>query len=562
MAALDDVQPEATVEAFPFLGDLVVVATVSATVALLLNRLRIPTIAGFLVAGALLGPQGFAWVRSQEFIEKLSGVGVVLLLFTIGLEFSLQKIRDIFRQAALGGLAQVILTLLVAYLIARSFGVSQGQSVFYGFLFALSSTAVVLRVLADRGESDAPHGRFIIGTLIFQDICVVPMVLIVPLLVGGQTLAGGTLAISIALLKAAAMISATFVISRFIVPRIFAWVDASQSREIFLLTVICLCLGTAWLSEQAGLSIALGAFLSGMIVADTEYGHRAMGDVLPLRDAFLSLFFVSLGMLFDYRLLIEQPLVVALLLAGFLLLKGLLATLSAMFMRFPARVAWLAGVGLAQFGEFGFVLTQVAVESKLVSQAEVQPVLTAGVMSICVTPVLLKLAPHFSAGERILAPLERLLGVRGVDSLDRSHANISLREHVVLVGYGVAGQRCAEELQGRSVPFIAIELNSKNVRHGKTKHTPVFYGDASSPEALKHAHLQSAKLMLVMINDPQAVYRILDSARSVAPHLPILVRTHYVMDREKLIKAGATDVVVEEIEAAHAIVGRMWSYMS
>jgi len=548
-------------DTFPFLGDLVTVATVAAGVALILSRLKIPTIAGFLVAGDMLGPHGLAIVRSQGFIAPLSEIGVVLLLFTIGLEFSLQRIRDIFRQAALGGLAQIVLTVGVTYIIARGLGVSASQSLFYGFLFALSSTAVVLRVLAERGESDAPHGRFIIGTLIFQDLCVVPMVLIIPLLAAGQSVADGTLQISYALLKAAAMIIGTFVLARFIVPRVFAAVDASQSREIFLLTVICLCLGTAWLTSMVGLSLALGAFLAGMIVADTEYGHRAMGDVLPLRDAFLSLFFVSLGMLFDGRLLLAQPLVIALLLGGFLLLKGLLATISAMVMRFPARVAWLAGVGLAQFGEFGFVLTQVAVESGLANRSEVQPVLTAGIMSICVTPLLLKMAPHFSAGERILAPLERLLGVKGVDAIDRSSSRHSFKDHVVLVGYGVAGQRCSDELKARNVPFIAVELNSKNVRVGKAKDFPVFYGDASSPEALRHAHLQSAKLMLVMINDPQAVYRILDSARHVARDVPILVRTHYVMDRERLLKAGATDVVVEEIEAAHAIVGRMLAYM-
>ncbi|MFZ9520464.1 MAG: cation:proton antiporter [Silvanigrellaceae bacterium] len=548
-------------DAFPFLGDLVIVSTVAAAVALVLNRLKIPTIAGFLVAGAMLGPNGFGWVKSQEFIEKLSGVGVVLLLFTIGLEFSLQRFRDIFRQAAFGGLAQIVMTVAVAFLIAKGLGLPSGQSIFYGFLFALSSTAVVLRVLAERGESDAPHGKFIIGTLIIQDICVVPMVLMIPLLSTGHGLANGAMEILEALLKATGLIISTFLLARFIVPRIFAWVDASQSREIFLLTVIFLCLGTAWLTSQVGLSLALGAFLSGMIVADTEYGHRAMGDVLPLRDAFLSLFFVSLGMLFDGRLLIEKPLTIALLLAGFLLLKGLLATLSAMFMRFPARVAWLAGVGLAQFGEFGFVLTQVAVESGLASAADVQPVLTAGVVSICVTPLLLRLAPHFSGGERILAPLERLLGVRGVDALDRSHHRPKLFDHVVLVGFGVAGQRCADELRNRKVPFVAVELNSKNVKLGKTLDFPVFYGDASSPEALRHAHLQSAKLMMVMINDPSAVYRILASARTVSAKVPILVRTHYVLDRDKLLAAGANDVVVEEIEAAHAIVGRMLNFM-
>lgn len=544
----------------PFLGELVVVSTLAASVALVLRRLRVPTIAGFLCAGALLGPHGLALVKSSEFIEQMADVGVVLLLFTIGLEFSVAHLRDVFKQAAIGGIAQMILTIVVTYIIARALGVSSAQSVFYGFVFALSSTAVVLRLLAERGESDAPHGRFILGTLIFQDLCVVPMVLIIPLLAGEKSFMAGSMEISIALIKATLLIVATFFLSRRVVPVLFRWVDSTQSREIFLLTIVSLCLGTAWLTGQVGLSLALGAFLAGMIVADTEYRHRAMGDVLPLRDAFLSLFFVSLGMFFDARLLTTQPLTIFLLVSGFVLLKGFLATVSALLLRFPARVSWLAGVGLAQFGEFGFVLTQVALAEGVVTAPDVQPVLTAGVISICMTPLLLMAAPHMTAGERILAPLEKLLGVRGIDSLrDPKH---TYQNHVVMIGFGVAGQQCARELAERQLPFLAIELNAANVRTGRKMGLPVYYGDASSAEALQHAHLPSAKLVLIMINDPQAVLRILDTLRRVAPTVPILVRTHYVADRERLLQLGATEVIVEEIEAAHAMVGRMLGHMT
>ncbi|MEY4064368.1 MAG: hypothetical protein RIR26_576 [Pseudomonadota bacterium] len=544
----------------PFLGELVVVSTLAAGVALVLRRLRVPTIAGFLCAGALLGPNGFALVKSSEFIQQMADVGVVLLLFTIGLEFSVARLKDVFKQAAIGGIAQMILTIIVTYIIARALGVSSAQSVFYGFVFALSSTAVVLRLLAERGESDAPHGRFILGTLIFQDLCVVPMVLIIPLLAGEKSFITGSMEISVALFKATVLIVATFFLSRRVVPVIFRWVDSTQSREIFLLTIVSLCLGTAWLTGQVGLSLALGAFLAGMIVADTEYRHRAMGDVLPLRDAFLSLFFVSLGMFFDARLLTTQPLIIFLLVSGFVLLKGFLATVSALLLRFPARVSWLAGVGLAQFGEFGFVLTQVAMQEGVVTAPDVQPVLTAGVISICMTPLLLMAAPHMTAGERILAPLEKLLGVRGIDSLrDPKH---TYQNHVVMIGFGVAGQQCARELVERKLPFLTIEMNANNVRAGKKMGLPVFYGDASSAEALQHAHLSSAKLVLIMINDPQAVLRIIDTLRRVSPTVPILVRTHYVADRDRLLKLGATEVIVEEIEAAHAMVGRMLGHMT
>lgn len=300
--------------------------------------------------------------------------------------------------------------------------------------------------------------------------------------------------------------------------------------------------------------------MAGMIVADTEYGHRAMGDVLPLRDAFLSLFFVSLGMFFNGSLLVEKPLTITLLLGGFLILKGFLATVSALLLRFPARVAWLSGVGLAQFSEFGFVLTQVALAEGVVTAPEVQPVLTAGVLSVCLTPMLLMAAPHMTAGERILAPLEKLLGVKGIDSL--RVPKHSLENHVVMIGFGVAGQQCARELAQRQLPFLAVELNANNVRIGKALNLPVYYGDASSPEALRHAHLNSAKLVLIMINDPQAVLRIIDAIRRVNPRLAILVRTHYVADRDRLLELGATEVIVEEIEAAHAMVERMVSLMT
>jgi CPA2 family monovalent cation:H+ antiporter-2 len=256
-------------------------------------------------------------------------------------------LRDIFRQVALGGALQVGLTTGAGVLVAMAFGEPFGRGLFYGFVFALSSTAIVLRALAERRELDAPHGRFIVGTLIFQDLCVVPMVLIVPLLGAAGAAGNAAVSIGVAMGKAALVVVGIIALSRFVVPKVLGWVDASRSREVFLLAILGLCIGTAWLTSLAGLSLALGAFLGGMVVADTEYSHRAMGDILPLRDAFVSLFFVSLGMLFDFRVVFAQPLLVAALLAGFLVAKSVLATAAALAMKFPSRVALLAGVGLA-----------------------------------------------------------------------------------------------------------------------------------------------------------------------------------------------------------------------
>jgi CPA2 family monovalent cation:H+ antiporter-2 len=537
----------------PLLDEIAIIAALAVAVTIVLSRVKLPTVAGLLAAGALAGPFGLSLVRSVHAIEVLAEIGVVLLLFTIGLEFSLARLRDIFRQVAVGGALQVGLTTAAVAAVAIGFGRPAGTAVFYGFVFALSSTAIVLRALAERRELDAPHGRFIVGTLIFQDLCVVPMVLIVPLLAGAE---GGHAAtdIAVAMGKATAVVVATVVVASFVVPRLLRLVDASRSREVFLLAILGLCIGTAWLTSLAGLSLALGAFLGGMVVADTEYGHRAMGDILPLRDAFVSVFFVSLGMLFDARVVVAQPLLVGAFLGGFLLLKGALATLAALAMRFPARVAWLAGVGLAQFGEFGFVLARLGESSGVVGRADTTPLLAAGIASMFVAPLLVRVAPHITAGERLLAPLEKLIGVRSIDEADQV---ARLEGHVVIVGFGVAGRLTAQALAACKVPYVVLELNAETVRGSKDQGLPVYYGDATSAEALGHAHYEKARALVILINDPIAAERVVDTARRVAPDVPVLMRARYLGERKSLLDIGARDVVAEEVEGGVEIISRL-----
>lgn len=535
--------------------ELAVITGLAVVVTIVLSRLKLPTVAGLLAAGALMGPFGMRFARSVHTIETLAEIGVVLLLFSIGLEFSLARLRNIFRQVALGGVLQVGLTTAATASIAVACGEPWGRGVFYGFVFALSSTAIVLRALTERRELDAPHGRFIVGTLIFQDLCVVPMMLVVPLLARPVGIDVMATSIGMALGRAALVVVGTIGIARFVVPTVLRWVDASRSRETFLLAILALCTGTAWVTSQIGLSLALGAFLGGMVVADTEYSHRAMGDILPLRDAFVSLFFVSLGMLFDVRVIVAQPLLVAALFIGFVAAKGLLATIAAMAMRFPSRVAWLAGVGLAQFGEFGFVLSNVAEKHGVIERGALAPLLAAGILSMFVTPLLVRIAPHVTAGERLLAPLERLIGARAIDEADQVRAVPS--GHAVIVGYGVAGRLAAAALSESQVSFVVLELDANLVRNGRARGVPVYYGDATSAEALSHAHLSEARLLVLLMNDPQAVQRVVDTARRVAPSVPVLMRTRYVAEREQLLALGATDVVAEEVEGATAIIARM-----
>ncbi len=541
----------------PLLDELAIVAALGVVVTVLLSKLRLPTVAGLLASGALVGPFGFGLAKSVHAIEVLAEVGVVLLLFSIGLEFSLARLKDIFRQVALGGALQVGLTCGVATGVSVLFGEPTGRGVFYGFVFALSSTAIVLRALTERGELDAPHGRFIVGTLIFQDLCVVPMVLVVPLLNPAASSENVALGISLAMLKAVLVVVATVAIARVLVPKLLGWVDASRSREVFLLAILALCIGTAWLTSLAGLSLALGAFLGGMVVADTEYGHRAMGDILPLRDTLVSVFFVSLGMLLDFRVILSQPLLVAALLIGFLLVKGLVATLAAMAMRFPARVAWLSGVGLAQFGEFGFVLTRLAQSNGVIEEAQAAPLLAAGISSMFLTPLLARWAPHVTAGEKILAALGRVIGVRSIDEPEPGHDAID--GHVIVVGFGLAGRFATESLIEAKIPVLTLELNANNVRVGRELGLPVYYGDATSEEALRHARLPSARLVVLLMNDPQGAQRIVDTIRRIAPQVPLLMRTRYLLERPRLLKLGATEVVIEEVEGALEVIRRMLS---
>ena len=545
----------------PLLEELAAIAALGVLVTLVLSRLQLPAVAGLLLAGALAGPSAFGLVTSMDAISVLAELGVVLLLFTIGLEFSLSRLRDIFKQVALGGVLQVGLTTLAIALGAMALGQPAGRSVFYGFVFALSSTAIVLRALTERRELDAPHGRFIVGTLIFQDLCVVPMVLIVPLLAPGGSMGSAASGIALALGKAVAVVVAVIVVARLVVPVVFRWVDRARSREVFLLAVLGLCMGTAWLTSLAGLSLALGAFLGGMAVADTEFGHRAMGDVMPLRDAFVSVFFVSLGMLFDAHVVLAQPLLVAGLTVAFIFGKGLLATLSAVVMRFPVRVAWLAGVGLAQFGEFGFVLAQLGRQSGVVDAEGLAPVLAAGILSMFVTPLMVRAAPHVTAGEKLLSPLVKLLGARSIEEVDDTPGAETPSGHVVLVGFGVSGQLIAKALESCGVKYIALELNADTVRSARAQGATIYYGDATSPEALEHAHLGQARALVLVMNDPSAVQRVVATAARVAPKVPVLLRSRYLKEKAGLLALGAQDVVAEEVEGGIEMLVRVLRWL-
>ena len=538
-----------------FLEEITIIAIVSVLVTVVLGRFKLPVVAGLVLSGALVGPHGFSLASDLEAIELIAEVGVVFLLFTIGLEFSLKRLKNIFKQVALGGLLQVSATALVTTGVAVWLNVPTEEAIVYGFVFALSSTALVLRTLNERNELDAPHGRFIVGTLIFQDLCIVPMVLIIPILSQGLDNPDSWKQLGLAMGKAVIVVVALFVVSRKLVPVLFRVVSAQRSNEVFILTVLCLCIGTAYLTSLTGLSLALGAFLAGMIVADTDFRHRAMGDILPLRDVFVSFFFVSIGMFFDFGLMLEKPLLTGLLLLAFLFGKGLIATISATLMRFPPRAAWLAGVGLAQFGEFSFILLQVAGKEGVVDPTTVAPILNAGIISMFLTPLMVYKAPHFTAGERALDPLAKLLRSRSADELEEKTVGHS--DHVIIIGYGLSGQLLAASLRSLSIEVIVLEMNADNVAKGKDRDDPVYYADATSEEALGHAHLESARAVVVMINDHKAAERVLATINRLSLKTPVFVRSQYVSEIDDFKKFDPAGMVACEIEGGLEILSRV-----
>ncbi|MDA0364464.1 MAG: cation:proton antiporter [Chloroflexi bacterium] len=536
------------------LGELALVAAVAVAAMLIAHRARLPAFGGLLVGGAIAGPHGFALVPNTAEINQLAEVGVILLLFSIGLEFSVSRLRYIWRAVAIGGALQMGLTMGAAVLVMLAFGDSVQRGILFGGALALSSTAIVLRALSDRGELDAPHGRFIVGILIFQDIAVVPLTLIVPLMsgVGGESFLGD---VALTLLRGLALAVIAIVLARLAIPGFLRLVAATKSREVFLLAVLSVGIGAAWLMSALGLSVALGAFVAGMLLADTEFRHRAMGELMPLRDAFGSIFFISLGLLFDGRALLERPGVAALILIGLVVGKAAVATVSAIAMRYPARAAWLAGASLAQFGEFGFVVLLIGLAEGLATAAEIRLIVTVGVLSMLLSRVAIAAAPRLRAGERLLRPLEQLLRVRGVDELAEDAPG--LHDHVVVVGYGVAGRLLCAALRLADREYVVLELDVDRVRDGRAAGEPIYYGDITSPEVLRYVDVPQARAVILLINDPEGLRRALGAARSLTANARLIARTRYVRDRAELLRLGADEVVCEELEAGAEIAAQV-----
>jgi len=531
------------------LANLLVIFTASIAVVFVFHQFRLPSIAGFLVAGALIGPYGLNLISDIETVRALAEIGIVLLLFTIGIEFSLVHLVSMRRLMFLAAPIQVGGVLCIAWLGAMLAGLSWQQGVFWGFLFSLSSTAIVLKTLAERGDSDSIHGRATIGILVFQDLAVVPMMLLTPIL-GGQS-DGSALAILLTLGESVLVVALVIGASWYLVPKVLGHIVRSRSRELFLLTIIVSCLGIAWLSSLGGLSLALGAFIAGLVISESEYSHQAMAEVLPFRDSFNSLFFVSIGILMDWRVLFSHPLPVAGLLAAVLLVKFVAGAGAVLLAEVPLRSAIMVGIALAQVGEFSFLLAQQGQESGFLRGDPYQVFLAVSVLSMIVTPFLMQWSPHLARRVEAWQRLRHWLpGHTTGHVVQTDGKQIRVKDHVIIVGYGLNGRNLARVLGETEIPYLALDLDgdivSREAKHG----VPVYYGDGTNPNVLRHMKIEDAKVLVVAISDPFITRRAVQVAKGLNPQLHVVVRTRYLRELEELHQLGADDVVPEEFETS------------
>src|SRR5881296_575422 len=543
-------------EQLHILRDLAVIFAGSLLVILVFYRLKLPALPGFIVAGILLGPNALGLVNDPHDVEGLAEVGVIMLLFTIGIEFSLSRLREMGRQILAGGFSQMGFTVLATLAVGLGFLGSWRVALFLGFLIALSSTAIVLKVLTDTSEIDAPHGRLATGVLIFQDLCVVPIMLVLPFLAGKAE--GGVVGLLVALGKAALVVVGVILAARTIVPRALSEILKTRSRELFLIAVILIGTLTALGTAAAGASLALGAFLAGLIISESDYGPQTLAELIPFRDVFISLFFVAVGMLVQLDVIRDHIVLTLVAVAVIMGGKTLSAAVGPALLGYSGRVALLASVAVSQIGEFSFVLAKEGRVAGLLLDLLYQQFLGVAVITMLVTPFLLQGGPAILDRLENVVPLDRLLPGFRPHGFAPVHEQI--KDHVIVAGYGLNGRNLSAALRAIEAPYCIVELNAQTVRQARSRGEPAFYGDATREEILRALGLERARMLVAAISDPAATRRMVRVARGLSPAVHIIARTRYVVEVPELIRLGANDVIPEEFETSIEIFARVLAY--
>lgn len=540
---------------FILLKDLLVILAVSVGVLLIGYRFGIPPVVGFILTGVLSGPHGLGLISETHDVENLAEIGIILLLFGIGMEFSLKKLVQIKKLFLLGGSLQVGLTIFFTVLIVNVFGSFWSEGIFLGFLICMSSTAIVLGVLDQKSESTSPHGRLSISILIFQDMIAIPMILMTPFLakgnIGMQQIDAGLLW---QLLKGLLILGVVFVSAQHLVPRLLLQVARTRNKELFLLCVLVLCFSVAYLTSSLGLSLTIGAFLAGLIISESEYSNEAISNIFPLQALFISFFFVSVGMLLNVDFLIHHLLLVGALATGVLLLKITTGGLTAILLGYPIRTAIMTGILLSQIGEFSFVLAKTGIGYGLGSGFEYQLFLSVSLITLMVSPLLIDFAPKI-AGWMMKIPFPSPI-IHGRHA-DAASVIKSLEQHVIIVGFGVSGRHLARSCKLSGIPYVILEMNPDTVHEQKKAGEPIYFGDASQLANLHHLKLDQAKAIAVLINDPGAAKRVVKIARENNQSLYIIARARFMQEMTIMQNLGADEVIPDEFGTSIEIFSRV-----
>ena len=530
-----------------FLTEILLVLLMATVVAVIFEKFRLPTILGFLLTGVIIGPQGLGILSDNGHIRMLAELGVVLLMLTIGLEFSVERLRGMQNIAVIGGTLQILISIGVSMAFGWWRGWTFYEGFFLGSVIALSSTAIVLKYLMDRGEIDSPHGRIAISILIFQDLAVVPLMIFLSAF--GQSMSSVGLALGLALLKTVLLLAGAFVFSRFLLPQLLYRVAAIRNREIFFLFSVVICLGMAWGSGALGLSMAIGALLAGFMFANTGFSHQLIGDIIPFRHLFVSIFFVSIGLLFDIHFFLNHVFLVLSVVSLVLFINFVIMTLLIMAFGFPPRVAVVTGIILSQIGEFSFLLIEMARGSGHITPELYQILLSTAFLTMLMTPLL------FAAIPFVLKILSRFMifGVPPKNWTKPDRTLSSLTGHVILCGFGPTGQDLAIAFQEEKVPFVIVEMNPVRMREAKKMHMKAIYGDAANQEVLKRVGISRARAVIVSFPDPLGITQIIRVVQGLNPDVTLAVRTRYEGQMPWLYELGADIVVTEEWEASHEL---------
>ncbi|WP_445474454.1 cation:proton antiporter domain-containing protein [Methanococcoides methylutens] len=535
--------------------DIEIIFGLSILILLLFHRIKLSPVLGFLVTGIIAGPHMLGIINEIEQVEILAEIGIILLLFTIGVEMSIKELWDIKRFVLVGGSLQVIITIAMVYYISLYIGYSSGTALFLGFLVSLSSTAIVLKLLQEKGEMPTPHGKISLGILIFQDIVIVPMILLTPMLAGVPSTTGDST--TTFLLKGLGIILFVIISARWVIPALLFKIVKTRNRELFLLAILFTVLGTAWLTSKAGLSMALGAFLAGLIVSESEYSHQAIGNMMPFKDVFMSFFFVSIGMLMNVSFFLENFAIMIVLAAMVIFLKSMTSGIVTFILGYPLRTTIITGLTLSQVGEFSFILSSFGREFGLLNEGLYQTFLAVSIVTMASTPFVMTGSHDLS--RKIQKRMKNPILINGLysKSIKPVKEDEDMKDHLIIIGYGFNGKTVSNAAKTAGIPYVIIETNPETVRHERKQGERIYYGDATHEVILDSVNIKSARVLVVGISDFIATRTIIDVAKRINPEIYIIARTRYMNEIKNLSQLGADEVIPEEYETSVEIFSRL-----